>query len=140
MQTPVLDDIDSVTEEEVKKEDDMTVKAFEAFDHDKEGYISVSDLKYALQFQNVEVNETDCYQLISEADPTESGKIQYSQYRGIVQSINDEKFVSNDDELLDAFVAMGGQPDGDGSIDANTLIRTIKNDFAMTIDIENLIK
>lgn len=34
---------------------------------------------------------------------------------------------------------MGGQPDGDGSIDADKLIKTIKNDFEMTIDIENLI-
>ena len=34
---------------------------------------------------------------------------------------------------------MGGEPDGSGSIDANMLIRTIKSDFMMTIDIESLI-
>ena len=34
---------------------------------------------------------------------------------------------------------MGGQPDGDGFIDADKLIHTIKNDFEMTIDIEKLI-
>ena len=34
---------------------------------------------------------------------------------------------------------MGGQPDGDGFIDADKLIYTIKNEFEMTIDIENLI-
>ena len=34
---------------------------------------------------------------------------------------------------------MGGQPDGDGFIDADKLINTIKNEFEMTIDIENLI-
>ena len=34
---------------------------------------------------------------------------------------------------------MGGQPDGDGFIDADKLIHTIKNEFEMTIDIENLI-
>ena len=36
-------------------------------------------------------------------------------------------------------MAMGGQPDGDGFIDADKLIHTIKNEFEMTIDIENLI-
>jgi len=40
---------------------------------------------------------------------------------------------------LDAFVAMGGQADKEGSIDASKLIKTIKRDFEMTIDIENLI-
>ena len=35
---------------------------------------------------------------------------------------------------------MGGQPDGDGSIDAERLIDTIKNEFEMTINIEELIK
>jgi hypothetical protein len=34
---------------------------------------------------------------------------------------------------------MGGQPDGDGSIDAEKLIRIIKEEFEMTIDIEKLI-
>ena len=35
---------------------------------------------------------------------------------------------------------MGGQPDGEGSIDADRLIRIIKTEFEMTIDIEKLIK
>ena len=34
---------------------------------------------------------------------------------------------------------MGGQEDGDGSIDAEKLIRIIKEEFEMTIDIEKLI-
>lgn len=46
---------------------------------------------------------------------------------------------TSEEDLLDAFVAMGGEPNGDGSIDADKLIQTIKRDFEMTIDIENLI-
>ena len=87
----------------------------------------------------VEVNETDCYTLISEYDPDNGGKFQYSQFKRIIVQIDEERNANNDDELLDAFVAMGGQPDGDGFIDAAMLIKTIKNDFAMTIDIESLI-
>ena len=34
---------------------------------------------------------------------------------------------------------MGGQPDGEGFIDAQKLIRIIKDEFEMTIDIEKLI-
>ena len=40
---------------------------------------------------------------------------------------------------MDAFVAMGGEPDGDGAINAEKLISTIKIEFEMTIDIEKLI-
>ena len=40
---------------------------------------------------------------------------------------------------MDAFVAMGGEPDGDGAINAEKLISTIKVEFEMTIDIEKLI-
>ena len=40
---------------------------------------------------------------------------------------------------MDAYVAMGGDEDGGGSIDAEKLIRIIKEDFEMTIDIEKLI-
>ena len=35
---------------------------------------------------------------------------------------------------------MGGLPNGEGYIDAEKLIRIIKNEFEMTIDIEKLIQ
>ena len=43
-------------------------------------------------------------------------------------------------ELLQAYVAMGGEADGGGCVDADKLISTIKNEFQMTIDIEKLIE
>ena len=41
---------------------------------------------------------------------------------------------------MDAYVAMGGDEDGGGAIDAAKLIHIIKVDFEMTIDIEKLIQ
>ena len=46
---------------------------------------------------------------------------------------------TSDDDLLDAYVAMGGDADGGGCVDADKLIETIKKEFEMTIDIEALI-
>ena len=46
---------------------------------------------------------------------------------------------SSEYDLLDAYVAMGGDNDGGGCIDAERLIKTIRDDFEMTIDIEALI-
>ena len=52
-----------------------------------------------------------------------------------------ERLLGNDEtELLDAYVAMGGETDGGGCVDATKLIKTIKEDFEMTIDIEKLIE
>ena len=52
-----------------------------------------------------------------------------------------KRLLGNDEsELLDAFVAMGGEPDGEGCVDARKLIATIKEEFEMTIDIERLIQ
>ena len=47
---------------------------------------------------------------------------------------------SDDSELLDAYVAMGGDADAGGCVDAKKLIMTIKEEFQMTIDIEKLIE
>ena len=41
---------------------------------------------------------------------------------------------------MDAFVAMGGDEDGNGCVDANKLIDIMKNEYKLTIDIEQLIK
>ena len=46
---------------------------------------------------------------------------------------------SSDQELLEAFIAMGGEADGGGCVDADKLIDTIKKEFEMTIDIVALI-
>jgi hypothetical protein len=44
------------------------------------------------------------------------------------------------DDILDAFVAMGGQENGSGNIDADKLVSLIKNELSMTIQIEDMIK
>ena len=47
--------------------------------------------------------------------------------------------MSVEEETLDAFVALGGEENRDGYIDARRLIQIIKHEFQMTIDIEKLI-
>ncbi len=40
---------------------------------------------------------------------------------------------------MDAFVACGGNPDKSGHVERATLVKVIKVDFGLTIDIEELI-
>ena len=53
--------------------------------------------------------------------------------------MHESKRPTSDDDLLDAYVAMGGDEDGGGCVDAALLIHTIKGKFEMSIDIETLI-
>ena len=40
---------------------------------------------------------------------------------------------------VDAFVACGGEPDKSGHVRRETLVKIVKEDFGLTIDIEKLI-
>ena len=125
--------------EEIKGGDKIW-DAFMAFDYEKMGYMSVGDLKNALEYLGETVNEEETFLMISTADPENTGSIQFNQFKDLVEERREDAGGSSEEELLEAFVAMGGQPDGDGFIDADKLIHTIKNEFEMTIDIEALIQ
>lgn len=45
-------------------------------------------------------------------------------------------FVFINENIVDAFVALGGEPTKEGYISKNTLIEIIKNEFELTIDME----
>ena len=121
------------------KAGDKVWEAFMAFDYDKMGYMSTNDLQKALEYLGETVNEEETFLMISTADPENAGHIQFNQFKDLVEERRADAGGSSEEELLEAFVAMGGQPDGDGFIDADKLIHTIKNEFEMTIDIEALI-
>ena len=115
------------------------LEAFFAFENDTPGYIDTKNLKDALERVGEKVTEDETFRMISIADPENSGRLQFSDFKSLVLQKREDERGSSEEDLLDAFVAMGGQPDGEGSIDADKLISTIKKEFEMTIDIEKLI-
>ena len=64
--------------------------------------------------------------MISDADHNNSGVLNYNQFREIVLTKRLNERDTSDADLLDAYVAMGGDEDGSGRVDADMLIRTIK--------------
>jgi len=50
------------------------------------------------------------------------------------------KLIVNEEETLEAFVAMGGEANGEGWVETDTLIRVLKTQFEMSIDIEKLVQ
>ena len=84
--------------------------------------------------------EEEIFRMISEADAENTGLIKYEQFKKVIADQKKTQSLTNEEDTLDAFVSLGGQPNGEGSIDAKKLIRIIKYDFEMTIDIEKLIE
>ena len=54
--------------------------------------------------------------------------------------MKETKLLGNEEETLEAVVALGGDPSGDGFIEISNLINILKNNFEMTIDIEKQLK
>ena len=85
--------------------------------------------------------EAEMFKMISDLDPSNEGQISYNNFKSCVVDRELARVQGSDDsELIDAFVAMGGEGDGGGCVDASKLIHTIKSEFQMTIDIEKLIE
>ena len=84
------------------------------------------------------MDQDEIYRLISEIDPENTGNIGYSDFMPRISKMEmkKNKISEDDSDLLDAYVAMGGDEDGGGCVDAKKLVQTIKHEFNMTIDIE----
>lgn len=109
------------------------------FDTDQQGFLSTNDLKRALEHLGERVSDTQVYRMISLADPNNSGSLSFNQFKDLVLEKRENEKGSSDEDLMDAFVAMGGDPDGGGCVQREKLVDTIKREFEMTIDIEALI-
>ena len=78
----------------------------------------------------INMNDQELFKIISEIDPENTGQIKYSDFKPIIVEREVERIMGSDEEeLLDAYVAMGGEADGGGCVDAAKLINTIKNEF-----------
>ena len=135
-----IDQDKRIQEDEERKFNDKIWEAFMAYDHEQFGYISVNDLRAALEKAGESVSEDMAYLMISVADPENTSKIQFAQFKQLIVEKRENERGTTEEDLLDAFVAMGGEASGEGAINAEKLIQTIKVEFEMTIDIEALIK
>ena len=115
--------------------------AFLAFDKDRSGTIDVWELRQVLEAMGQKPTEEELFQMISEVDDNMSGSIDFGEFLKVIET-QKERAAQFDDEsdLIDAYVACGGNPDKSGCVSADMFIKIIKHDFGLTIDIEELIR
>ena len=129
--------------EEIEKElEEKCWNAFMEFDTNDSGEIPANKIHKVFENMGIDDDQDEIFRFLSDIDPENSGIIKYSDFKPRIMEREMEKIRAQDDtdELLDAYVAMGGDEDGGGCVDADKLISTIKEEFGMTIDIEKLIE
>ena len=126
-----------LTQEEI----DGCRDAFLAFDKDRSGAIDVWELRQVLEAMGQKPTEEELFQMISEVDENNSGSIDFGEFIKVIEK-QKEKASKFDDEsdMIDAFVACGGNADKSGHVERSMLVKIIKVDFGLTIDIEGLIE
>jgi calmodulin len=84
--------------------------------------------------------EEELFQMIAEVDENMSGSIDFSEFLNVIK-LQKERAAQFDNEtdMVDAYVACGGNADKSGHVERSTLVKIIKTDFGLTIDIEELI-
>lgn len=123
-----------------QEEIDGCREAFLAFDKDRSGTIDVWELRQVLEAMGQHPTEEELFQMISEVDENMSGSIDFAEFLKVIEN-QKERAENFDDEsdMIDAFVACGGLQDKSGNVKRETLVKIIKHDFGLTIDIEELI-
>ena len=137
-----MDDLNSrLTEFGLTPEEDLKCnKAFDAFDKDESGYIDANELRVVLEMMGQKQPEEAIYRMISQASPTQAMTISRDEFKQVIGEQKKFQGASQAEDTLDAFVSLGGDQDGSGHVNAQTLIDIVKHEFQMTIDIEALLK
>ena len=67
-----------------------------------------SDVRFALERLGETISDNDTYRLISMADPENNGTIFFNDFKTFVLEKREAERGTSEEDLLDAFVAMGG--------------------------------
>lgn len=126
----------ALTQEEI----DACREAFLAFDKNRNGSIDVWELRQVLEMMGQKPTDEEIFQMMSEVDENMMGSIDFADFLKVIEKQKEKTLNYDDDsDLVDAYVACGGHPDKSGYILKDTIVRIIKQDFGLTIDIEDMI-
>lgn len=133
----------SLTQEEI----DICRNVFAKFNNNKKkfdkyegGTIDLWGLKNVLMEMGQNPSEADVFAMIIEAEDDNTGSINFAEFLHLIdqqKQRNEDKNKNSD--LMDAYIACGGEEDLSGCVQKDTLIQIIKEEFGLPIDIEELI-
>ena len=101
---------DERDEEEITKDVEKKCwDVFLAFDEEDTGQIQSSHLRDMVNMLDLKMSNDEIFKMISEIDPENTGFIMYCEFKNKIVDREVSRLKGSDEaELLDAFVAMGG--------------------------------
>lgn len=106
------------------------------------GVLPLRQLRSVLQRLSIYPSEEDLFALIAAHDPEGTGMLTIDSFVALVADHRQlaHRSVPVDSGAIDAFVALGGNRDQSGVISTDKLREAVRDDFALPIDIDRLIR
>ena len=116
-------------------------EAFNTFDTDGSGSIDAQEMRSLLEAIGVNPSEEELFRFMSEVDLDGTGEIEFGEFlRAFEKQRSGQNSMENQLDILDAFVALGGNRDKSGYIDIQKLMKVVKDDFQMTYKPDKLLE
>eukprot|EP00455_Lapot_gusevi_P023526 TRINITY_DN2442_c0_g1_i4.p1 TRINITY_DN2442_c0_g1~~TRINITY_DN2442_c0_g1_i4.p1 ORF type:complete len:152 (-),score=44.80 TRINITY_DN2442_c0_g1_i4:124-519(-) len=84
-------------------------------------------------------SDEEMFEIVCRVDADGSGTLDMDEFLKLVDMQKSRSFLPQHTNMINAFVALGGHPDRSGSMDSRKLQRIIKEDFQLTIPIDDLL-
>ncbi len=89
--------------------------------------IDALELKATLNAMGQNPTEEEIFQMISQVDDDNSGEIEFAEFLKVIENQKTAAAKANDEtDTIDAFIALGGQPNKTGEISTDKLKEVIK--------------
>ena len=101
--------------------------AFAMFDKDFSGSIDIHELRRTLNAMGQHPSEEELFLMVSQVDDNGSGTIEFPEFMQLILSQKvQQEHEDNESDTIDAFVALGGNPDKSGVVKTAKLSHVIK--------------
>ena len=89
--------------------------------------IDALELKATLNAMGQNATEEEIFQMVSQVDDDNSGEIEFTEFLKVIENQKTTAAKANDEtDTIDAFIALGGQPNKTGEISTHKLKEVIK--------------
>lgn len=116
-------------------------EAFNTFDADGSGTIDTQEMKLLLEAIGESPTEEELFRFMADVDEDGTGEIEFAEFlRAFEKQRGGQQEIEDEEDTINAFIALGGEPDKSGFIDTKKLVKVVREDFSMTIKIERLVE
>lgn len=113
---------------------------FELFDKNLDGGVDIKELKFILNSLDIYPNHEELSAMMAEADIANKGFINESDFKYIIAKQKIEYRNKLIKEAKDAFIALGGQPELNGTISTSRIQDILRKEFELSEELEITLK